>query len=74
MISCSDAVRLLWDYLDDAVGAEDGAAIQEHLSVCMRCCGEAEFAGELRKFLAGHATQDLPPAVRRRLLAAIDDL
>ena len=74
MISCSDAVRQLWAYLDGAVGQADREAIEEHLSVCKRCCGEAEFADELRKLLASQAYEELPQATRARLSAFIDEL
>ena len=74
MISCSDAVRQLWAYLDGAVGQADREAIEEHLSVCKRCCGEAEFADELRKLLASQAYEELPQATRTRLSAFIDEL
>lgn len=71
MISCAEAVRQLWEYLDGAAGQAQSAAIQEHLSLCLRCCGEAEFAAELRTFLAVHADDDIPPQVHVRLLAAL---
>jgi anti-sigma factor (TIGR02949 family) len=74
MIRCSDAVRQLWDYLDGAVGEADREAIEEHLSVCRRCCGEAEFAEELRDFLARHRSEALPQATRERLTAFMDQL
>ena len=71
MISCAEAVRQLWEYLDGVAGQARSAAIEEHLSLCRRCCGEAEFAAELRSFLAGHADDDIPPQVHARLLAAL---
>jgi anti-sigma factor (TIGR02949 family) len=74
MISCSDAVRQLWEYLDGAVGESDREAIEEHLSVCKRCCGEAEFADELRNFLKSQGYEELPPATRERLSAFMDQL
>lgn len=74
MISCSDAVRQLWSYLDGAVGVADRQAIEEHLDVCKRCCGEAEFASELRSFLTTHAGEELPPATKDRLLTFMDRL
>jgi anti-sigma factor (TIGR02949 family) len=74
MISCSDAVRRLWEYLDGAVGEADREAIEEHLSVCKRCCGEAEFADELRNFLASQGHEDLPTATRERLSAFMEEL
>ena len=74
MISCSDAVRQLWDYLDGAIAEADRAAVEEHLGVCRRCCGEVEFAEELRKLLASHSYEELPHTTKERLSAFIDEL
>jgi anti-sigma factor (TIGR02949 family) len=72
MISCSDAVRQLWEYLEGELADRDREKVDEHLGACLRCCGEAEFAKELRKFLADHADDDLPDDVRERLLNSLD--
>ena len=74
MITCAEAVRQLWEYLDGIVGESERAAIEEHLSVCRRCCGEVEFAEELRRFLAAHASDPMPDDVRLRLASALDEL
>jgi mycothiol system anti-sigma-R factor len=73
-IPCSEAVRQLWDYLDQAVSEEDQEKVEEHLSFCRRCCGELEFAKELRGFLASQGAEELPPHVRARLERFVDDL
>jgi len=67
MISCSEAVKQLWEYLDGTVDEADRALIDEHLSRCRRCCRELEFARELRRVLAKSAQVDLPADVLRRL-------
>ncbi len=74
MISCTDAVRQLWEYLDGAVAEADRERIEEHLAFCRRCCGEVEFAHELRRFLLDHAHDDLPDEVQRRLQCTLDQL
>jgi anti-sigma factor (TIGR02949 family) len=75
MISCSEAVRQLWEYLDGELPDRDRETVDEHLRACLRCCGEAEFAGELRGFLVAHGDEGtLPEAVRRRLLSTLDSL
>lgn len=74
MISCSDAVTRLWDYLDGTVGEADRHAIEEHLDVCERCCGEAEFADELRRFLETHAYEELPSDARNRLTNSLEQI
>jgi mycothiol system anti-sigma-R factor len=74
MITCEEAVRRLWEYLDGTLGEAEQAAVDEHLSFCRRCCGEAEFAEELRKFLRSSADVELPDDVRTRLTATLDEL
>ncbi len=75
MISCTDAVRQLWEYLEGELAVRDREKVDEHLGACLRCCGEAEFANELRKLLAAHAQDDvLPDDVRQRLLDSLDSL
>jgi mycothiol system anti-sigma-R factor len=74
VITCAEAVRALWDYLDGLVDDADRTAVEEHLSVCRRCCGELEFAEELREFLARNAEEELPPDVHTRLVATLTEL
>ena len=74
MITCTEAVERLWAYLDGELTAEDKAALEEHLSFCRICCGEVEFAQELRGFLARSGGGELPDAVRVRLLTTLDEL
>lgn len=74
MISCSEAVKQLWDYLDDAVKGPQKEALEEHLGVCRKCCGEVEFAEELRSFLADNAADELPADVRARLTEHLEEL
>ena len=74
MISCADAVRLLWEYLDGTVNDAERGLIDEHLVRCRRCCGELEFARELRRTLADSAHDDLPDDVLRRLSRTLEEL
>jgi mycothiol system anti-sigma-R factor len=74
MITCAEAVKQLWEYLDGELPEENRAAVEEHLSFCRRCCGEAEFAAELRGFLAREAVEELPDHVRTRLLTTLDEI
>jgi anti-sigma factor (TIGR02949 family) len=74
VIPCSEAVRQLWDYLDQAVSPEDHEKVEQHLSFCRRCCGELEFANQLRGFLASQDAGELPTHVRARLERFLTDL
>ena len=74
MISCSEAVRRLWDPLDDHVDVDDRPRVEEHLALCRRCCGEAEFTAALRDLLRSTTGPDLPPDVERHLTGFLDAL
>ena len=74
VIPCSEAVRQLWDYLDQAVSKEEQEKVEQHLSFCRNCCGELEFARELRGFLASQDAAELPPHVQDRLERFLADL
>jgi anti-sigma factor (TIGR02949 family) len=74
MISCAEATRQLWEYLDGMVDATARDAIDDHLARCRRCCGELEFAQELRHFLASSARGDVPGDVLRRLNQTLEEL
>jgi mycothiol system anti-sigma-R factor len=74
VITCSEAIRQLWEYLDGVLDESDRQAIEEHLSLCRRCCGELEFAEELRRFLATSDPEEIPEAVRARLTSTLEDL
>ena len=74
MISCDEAVGQLWDYLDRRLAPADLVAVEDHLAFCRRCCGEVEFARELRRFLASRAAGEVPADVRARLERFVDEI
>lgn len=74
MIGCDEAVRRLWEYLDETIGEVDREALEEHLARCRRCCAELEFAEELRSFLAAAADEQAPEDVIARLNATLEEL
>jgi anti-sigma factor (TIGR02949 family) len=74
VIPCSEAVRQLWDYLDQAVSPQEQEQVERHLSFCRTCCGELEFAKQLRGFLATQGADELPPHVQARLERFLADL
>ena len=73
-VPCSDAARQLWDYLDQAISPEDQERVEEHLAFCRKCCGELEFAKELRAFLVSSASEEVPPDVKARLERFVEEL
>ncbi|MQA60651.1 MAG: zf-HC2 domain-containing protein [Actinophytocola sp.] len=74
MISCAEAVRQLWEYLDDVIPETERVSVEAHLARCRRCCGELEFARELRLTLASTANESIPHGVLRRLHETLEEL
>lgn len=74
MVTCTEAVRLMWQYLDGNVDIDERVLVEEHLARCRTCCGELEFVRELRGRLAGAGPDELPPGVLRRLTERIERL
>lgn len=74
MIACAEAVRQLWEYLEEDLEADDKEKVEEHLAFCRRCCGELEFAEELKSFMTRSTETNLPEPIERRLQTFIDEL
>lgn len=72
--ACREAIRRLWDYLDDDLSPEEHRAVEEHLIFCLRCCGELEFSREVRQMLDGGAEPTIPDDVQARLERLLDDV
>ena len=67
MIACRDAVERLWSYLDRNIDGEREQELEQHLGLCRHCCGELEFAKQVRTKLANSADTPLAPTARERL-------
>jgi anti-sigma factor (TIGR02949 family) len=68
VIKCKEAVSRLWAYLDRTLGRVQEQELEEHLGLCRHCCGELEFAKQMRDLLKkpGGATA-IPPESRGKL-------
>jgi len=74
LIPCSEAVRQLWDYLDQRLSSEAQAKMEGHLAFCRKCCGELEFARELQAFLASQESEEIPPDVKEHMERFVEGL
>ncbi len=73
MIKCKDAVDRLWAYLDQRLDDQPQRELQEHLGVCVHCCGELEFAKQVREKLTGTEAA-MPSDTRERVEALLKGL
>ena len=68
MIDCKQAVQRLWGYIDQNLEQAREEELEQHLGLCRHCCGELEFAKQIRDRLAvGVAADKVEPPVRERL-------
>lgn len=67
MIACKQAVDRLWEYLDRHLGEREEGELESHLGLCRHCCGELEFAKQVRTKLSDTASKPLPGDARGRL-------
>ncbi|HEY8655345.1 MAG TPA: zf-HC2 domain-containing protein [Candidatus Limnocylindria bacterium] len=74
MIACREAAERLWDYLDRHLAEQPEAELEAHLGLCRHCCGELEFARQVRLKLTASATESLPEDTRSRLERFVREL
>ena len=71
-ISCEDAQRRFFAYLDRALAGEDIEALEAHLEACLDCCDRLGFSRRFDSFVRsrlGEAT--LPPGIEERVRRAL---
>jgi mycothiol system anti-sigma-R factor len=75
MINCKEAVEQLWSYLDRNLGRVEEQELEAHLGLCRHCCGELEFARQVRGLLVrpGNAVE-IPTETRQKLDTFLKEL
>ncbi len=67
MIDCKEAVERLWTYLDRKLERRFEEEVERHLGLCRHCCGELEFAKQIREKLAASGEHEIPADTRAKL-------
>jgi mycothiol system anti-sigma-R factor len=70
-IECSDAVHTLYHFLDGELTPERLAHIQHHLEACPPCLEKFDFEAELRIVIARKCRDQVPEALRMRVMESI---
>lgn len=75
VINCKEAVARLWAYLDRNLERVQERELEEHLGYCRHCCGELEFARQIRERLrVSGAVDAVPEEARARFDALLSGL
>ncbi len=68
---CSEAVELLYHYIDGQLTEERRVLIQRHLDDCPPCLDAYDFEAELRVVIAHKCREHVPDHLRSRVAEAI---
>jgi mycothiol system anti-sigma-R factor len=68
---CSEAVEVLYHYLDGQLTVERRILIQHHLDDCPPCLDAFDFEAELRVIIAHKCRERVPDELRQRVADAI---
>jgi len=61
-LTCEEAVRTLFAYLDRALSGEPLDALEAHLRDCFDCCERLRFSRQLDRFVKARLPGDAVPA------------
>lgn len=73
MASCSELVALLTDYLEGRLPPDAHRDLEQHLAACPSCVGFVRTFRTTVSLLQSLTEEDLPPELRTRLKAFLDD-
>ena len=74
VVDCAESVRELYTFLDGELTVERRTAIRDHLEDCPDCYAGFDFEVELRQVVSASCHEDVPPALRTRVAAALAEL
>jgi len=67
-MSCEEAVRKFFAYLDRSLSADSAERLEAHLRECLDCCDRLEFLRKLEALVKTHLPEGaLPPHVEARI-------
>jgi mycothiol system anti-sigma-R factor len=72
-MTCQEAVRHLYPFLDRALDRRKSRMIQRHVDRCRACCSKFEFERALKSLIREKAREtQVPPRLRQRIASLIE--
>jgi mycothiol system anti-sigma-R factor len=72
-LTCEQAVKRFFAYLDRALSGEELADLETHLQACLDCCDKLAFSRELDEFVRRHLpAKPVPAALEARVRRALE--
>ena len=73
LLTCREMVRLITDYLEDALPAAERLRFEQHLAVCDGCTAYLDQMRQLNRLTGGLAEDQLPDPVKQQFLDVFAD-
>ena len=70
-MDCSEAIHIIYHYLDGELTDDRRREIQHHLDDCMPCLEAYDFEAELRILIQRKCRDEVPETLRLRVYQAI---
>lgn len=70
-VDCTDAVEVLYHFLDGELTEVRRTEIRHHLEACLPCWEAYDFEAELKAFIARRCAETAPDELRRRVADAL---
>jgi len=71
-LNCDEAIRMLFEYLDNELAQRDHDAVEAHLRQCRACFSRMEFDKRLHGMVKGPDNGMVPEALRTRIKKLTD--
>ena len=73
-LTCDEAVRQFFAYLDRALSGEQQETLEAHLQACLDCCDKLNFSRKLDSFVKERIGEtSLPPGIEEKIRRALSD-
>lgn len=72
-MTCQEAVRHLYPFLDRELDTRKTRTVRRHLDLCRSCCTKFEFERALKALIREKAREgEVPPSLRQRVASLIE--
>jgi len=73
-MSCEQAMRQFYAYLDRALSGEQLSELNDHLKACLDCCDKLQFSRQLDDFVKSRfGDEPLPEGIEARIRKELAD-
>jgi mycothiol system anti-sigma-R factor len=72
-VDCTEAVHVLYEFLDGELTQVRRIEIQAHLEACLPCWEAFDFEAELKQFVGRKCRDTAPEALRERITRLLSD-